>query len=376
MTPMTPDQLAAISRAIGHPTTPQGPPTPRLTPRTLTAGRWGAMKAHSFGLLFGSIWALVGGTVVAALAHPAIGLGGPFGSLFLFGPWAGPSSPALFFFVGVAVVCVALVRAERKLWLLRHGVVASGVVVKVNVGVDKTYRQNKRYATKITWRYTDHEGQEREDSLGTFDPALVMTHLLGAPVEVIYNPANPGQSVLPSMMKATFAEPPLAEDQRPKLSPSDTPPPSFGDAVAVAKKAPLVHVPLRSRGGCLGAGGGAQLRAGTLELSPNALVQRDLQGKPSAEVALDKPFATSLSAWLLPAGRAELVVSVVQRGQGAEARPLRFRAEPEQSKLDASIPLQQVEAPYLDEAAFGGVWNALVAHAQLHGENLTGQVKV
>ena len=365
MTPMTPDQLAAISRAIGHPTTPQGPPAPRMTPRVLTAGRWGALKAHSFALLFGSIWAIVGGTVsvpflLAGLAQPGLALGGLFASLF--------------FFVGAAMVVIAFIRAQRKLWLLRHGVVASGVVS--NVGADHTYRQNKRYATKITWRYTDHEGQEREGEMSTFDPALVMTHLLGAPVEVIYNPADPTHSVLPSLLSAAFAEAPLAQDQRPKLSPSDTPAPAFGEAVAVVKAAPLVHVPLRSRGGCLGAGGGAQLRAGTLQLAPNALAWRDLKGQPRAELALDKPFSVSLSAWLLPAGRAELAVSVVQRGQGAEARPLRFRVELEQSKLDASIPLQQVEAPYLDAAACGGVWDALVAHAQLHGENLTGQVKV
>jgi hypothetical protein len=169
---------------------------PERAPRTLsvTADR-DLARAHGFLILFGWIWAGVGGAMVVvfgflALVIPPLGLGALISAPFLV--------------AGGLLVEWGHRRARRDRALLEHGRLAAGEVVE-NV-VDRRFRKNRRYSTRITARGVDPAtGREYRAVLRTWDDEIIARHPVGTAVPIVFDPES-GRAVAPSVLGVSFED--------------------------------------------------------------------------------------------------------------------------------------------------------------------------
>lgn len=334
---------------------------PLHVPRPLKRRWWPALKAHSFGLLFGAIWSLVG------LPITTLGL-----VLMLLEPVPQALIPlllgGLFAIAGVTIFLVALRRALQKQWLLEYGVQARARVHEARL--DPTFRQNQKASTLLQWTFQGLQGQH-QGKLHTFSPPEGWQELPGEEITVLFDPAHPELSASPWLMGIQFEEQPLPEDRRPSLDrarlPLSTPP----RPTAARLRA---HSP-RARRSLLGVGGEPRGGLGELRWDEQGITWRAQAPQEALRLDWGAPLRLQLTAWPLHQGELELGVTLVQRQQG-EARRIAFKVLLQQEQVDRGVPVQQVNAPWLEASAWEQLWPVLVHALEHHGEPPAGLLDV
>lgn len=322
---------------------------PELTPRKPHNAWFRLLSSYSFLLFFTMLWVFIA-MPIALLLSPAFF---PFSLIFvLFGVLA-----------GYKLARRLLVALFKGRWLLTYGMVARGEVVAHSQF--QTASNGDKTATLITWRYEDFHGVSRKGSFQTFDDEIIAQHKEGSEVTVLFDQRSPSHTIVPSMLKMNFEAPPPVEDRRAKLG---------GVDLDVAARAPddaevfeLSATSERVRRGWLW-GLRRRIVAGQLELSQESLVQRDAAGEEVGRVDLSQPFVLQRSVWLLPEGEAELGVTVVQRTSEGHQR-LRFEVELPQSEVSQQVPVQQLNAPFLEKGDWLRLWSALQFYMASHGQS-------
>ena len=172
---------------------------PVAVPRRISSGFLSVAGAHSFGLLFGTIWAGIGGLLtlifgVVAIGFPPMLLGVVIASFFLLS--------------GLAILAVTLQSAAVRHWVYAHGHVVRGRVSdKV---LDARYRKNGRPATRITFSYEDERGVFHSGDETTFDVSGAGRMRSGREVDLIVDPYNPAAIFCPTLHGIRFAASPPA----------------------------------------------------------------------------------------------------------------------------------------------------------------------
>ena len=167
---------------------------PEQTPRKLSPSAERALKrAHGFMLLFGRIWAAVGGVLivifgVSSFAMPGMGLGVVIATPFLV--------------IGAVLVELSHRRVRRDRLLLENGRLATGAVVE-NV-VDYKFRKNHKYSNRITCRCVDPtSAREYTATLRSWEDDVVASHPVGLELPMIFDEAS-GRAIAPSIIGVEF----------------------------------------------------------------------------------------------------------------------------------------------------------------------------
>ncbi|MBH25362.1 MAG: hypothetical protein CMH57_13105 [Myxococcales bacterium] len=348
--PEVPEALAGVLPAV-----------PAQTPREMSTG-WGpVLKAHTFGLMFGGIWALVGGllvsvfTVIGLLAMPLMLL---FGLL-----------PLLFFVIGAAILLYALRGASRDRDLMLHGTRVVGEVVDSRL--DSTVRVNQKSSTRIDYTYRALQGREHSGYERLFDDQLIRALPPGAEVPILFSPSDPSSSVLPAARDVRFVAPAPVEDNRPeRLATQAAPPPSEGWSGALPLVSSLDPAPLSVLERLMGASDGV-VPMGALALDGARLSERGPgAGATVASVDLEEPFVASITVWPLALGQVEVAVSLRNRGAPATEPSITVKSRLAQEQVSGHLPVQQEAGAWLKPADFERLWGHLCYHASLHGDDL------
>lgn len=334
-------------------------PAPLQTPRRLQGSARALWKLHSFGLLFGGIWFMVGAPVGLVGALLTLSTGPMPGLvLLLVGGIFGGS--------GALIMLMAVRNIQRKRWLLRYGAQARGRFTEARI--DHGHRLNGRPATVLLWAFEDALGQTHKGEISIFDPPPGWQMLPGQPVTILYDPAHPNASLAPSLANLTLASPPLSDDRRRALAnAADYVPPR---PVTAPLELPLTASLPTPRSAWLGLGGDASGKAGRLRLTPDGLDLLGPDGAPRAQILWARRFTAIGSVFPLPDGAAELGLTLTQGG-GPDAQRVRVRALAAQDQLDPQLPLQELAAPWIDKNAYEALRPHLDFYLQAHGERPT-----
>lgn len=158
------------------------PPPPRQLPPEFVRR---ARRASQFAMLFGTIFAAVGGglAILFAVLGAALGMW-----LFVF---LGGTLGGLFFLAGLAVLAYGRRSRSRRLRALVEGVAAPGQVV--DVYVDQSVQVNGRSPWRVVYTFSAG-GVQYEGGAHTFTPDE--EYEPGVPVYVVYVADDPGQNSL------------------------------------------------------------------------------------------------------------------------------------------------------------------------------------
>lgn len=114
-----------------------------------------------------------------------------------------------------------------------------------------------------------------------------------------------------------------------------------------------------------------------LARSTGARLEDDVGSQRSAvRVSWGAPFVVQLTVWPRSKQEAELCVVLRQVGERASQRALCFAVTWPQWDLDSEIPVMQRDAPMMRPEDFVVVWSAVCAGARVHGEDLSGRVRL
>ena len=224
--------------------------------------------------------------------------------------------------------------------------------------------------------YIDPEGVRRQLIVEAYHLSDLERHPAGSEVTLLLDPQAPTDCVAPALLGAEFAASEAIEDRRPDdrvglALPDDAP--TLGPAVSFPLTSTLhpVRSPLalvirrlmafRRR---------KPLEIGALSLVDGHLVQTLNEGGARRAVDLNEPFAADLSVWVLSNQEAAVHVALRQRGAPPSEPSLILQTELPQELLGADLPILQSSGPYLDPAAFLGLWEQVRYHAKGHGEEV------
>ncbi|MEL6178533.1 MAG: DUF3592 domain-containing protein, partial [Myxococcota bacterium] len=350
-----------------QPTTDDGiiPVVPFQTPRQMSSGLWALFGKYSFGLMFGSIWALVGGLITGVFL--AVGFMVPLMWLFSL-------IPMLFLVVGLIVLGVALAKTHRDRALMLYGTRVMGRITSSQL--DTLVQVNRQHPTHIRYTYHDLQGIEHSGSTHMFETRLLEALKPGREVPLLLDPSNPSRSVLPAATNVRFIAPAIAEDTRPeRLRSREAPNPS---EASWSGELTLVSSLNQARVGVLkriwGASRGV-VRLGGLHVSEGTrLVEHNALGQEVAGVELEDPFAVSVVVWPLAYGLVEVSVSVRNRGAPATTRSVSLKTQLPQERVSGQISVQQETGAWLAPADFDRLWSLLQVHASLQGHDLSLQI--
>lgn len=116
---------------------------------------------------------------------------------------------------------------------------------------------------------------------------------------------------------------------------------------------------------------------GRLTRRARARLEGESGSQPGAvRVSWGEPFVVQLTVWPRSRREAELCVVLRQVGAQVSQRALCFAVTLPQRDLDREIPVMQRDAPMLRQEDFAVVWSAICAGARVHGEDLSGRVRL
>jgi len=342
----SPDPAPAPSSAL--------PSVPLQSPRQMTTG-WGPiLSAHLFPLLFGGIWAAVGGVIF--LVFSVIGfLALPLMMLFSL-------LPLLFLVIGSAILFYGVRSASRDRDLLLHGTRVMGTIVDSRL--DGTVKVNNQPSTRIEYTYRDLHGSEHSGMERIFDKGLIQALEPGTELPILISPSDPSSSVLPAARDVRFVMPAPVEDNRPeRLLTKGSPAPPASWATPLPLVSSLDPAPLSLWDRFVGASDGV-VPMGAVTLEGARLTT------PGASVDLEAPFVTSITVWPLALDQAEVAVSLRNRGAPPTDPSVTVKARLDQAQISGHLPVQQEAGAWLTTDHFALLWEHLCYHASLHGDDL------
>ncbi len=337
-----------------------GPAIPEETPRKIAWGRKRMAGSSWFGLLFGALFGGIPAVICVAFVVVLLSSSGDPGL------WIAVVVLGVMTSVGALIFGVSALKTMVNGRLLKYGTRVDGVIIESRT--DASFKVNGKPSQRITWQYTDAEGNQQQGDIQIFDDERIRAHHVGTRVSVLH--AGTGLSVVPSLMDIGFEVPPEARDVRQKLG--ARPPVPTPQSLATSASWRLTTTSPQPRSGCLGRGHRG-VKAGALVLTGAVLSIKDTKGSERARIDLGQRFSVGLAAWMLAGDQAEVTLSLVTGG-GVGAKPLEVRVRLAQACVAPAVPLQQKGAPYISAADFAALWPVLVYHAGLHGNELRDQL--
>lgn len=273
---------------------------------------------------------------------------------------------------------VPLWRTWQDMQLLQFGVCAEATITRVH---EKTAWVNRYHELEL--RYTDLAGVPRflrENARARHSVVqLERVPQEGERVPILIHPRGLPRALAPGLRRVEFED---IQDQRPaQIEPQALDEPRLQRELSQEQRGDLLSAPAQQHSlwqRLLGARQPIQLGAvnwdeHSLRLHMEPVGQEAPQG---LELLWAEPFVVQLSVWPVSSRLAELNLALRRRGAPADAPWLRCKTLVPQSSLSASLPVQQVNAPYLPQARFEKLWPAICFHAALHGQPLSREVAV
>lgn len=327
-------------------------PIPTASPRRVASGFMRVARAHSFALLFGGIWAGIGGLLLAVFTVVSCG----FPPMLL-----GSAIASVFFFVGMIILAYAFYKTAVRNWIYTHGNVVRGRITSSRV--DTTYRKNRQPAQRITYGYEDATGTLQTGYDQTFDPGVTRQFPPGTEVDLIVDPYDPSRLFCPALQEIQFESGSSQQfDWEPDVHHTEQLAEPVGTwNCELEPWAPRPDRPFWMPKGTAVSDGNLHATQDALTLSaPDA----------ARSIAWDQPFSVNTTMWPVSDDVAELNITVRRRGAQATGDAVAFKVRVPASRVPTGTARQQARVPTVPTEQFQDLYDRLRFYGQLHGERV------